>query len=162
MSSFGELMSAATAVVGDNAKPPAEIKSIIEQGDVLVLDVQDPGSEFALPGAVNISLGTLPFKVIFPTLSASKSRAMVIHAVLIQVRQTTFRRTQERRGAQEFLHSYFCLHVGSIRTSASIRTSVPRSSSHSYEWRKPPRRQEYARSGECCSVLLPPGRPGHA
>jgi hypothetical protein len=40
---------------------PQEAKELIDSEEVLLVDVQDPGSDM-IAGSVNASLGTLPFK----------------------------------------------------------------------------------------------------
>ena len=52
----------AEAVIGAaNIIAPDVAKAMLDKGDVLLLDVQDPGSDM-IPGSHSASLGTLPFK----------------------------------------------------------------------------------------------------
>eukprot|EP00906_Rhabdomonas_costata_P026672 RCo037994 len=58
--SFQGLLDQAVKSLGDNVIPPTVAKELIKQPSTLLLDVQDGPCE-SIGGALNISLGTLPF-----------------------------------------------------------------------------------------------------
>jgi rhodanese-related sulfurtransferase len=61
MSNFVNLLEHAKTVVGDHAVSATRAREIIDTTDCLVLDVQDSPDQ-TIPDALNVSLGTLPFK----------------------------------------------------------------------------------------------------